>query len=96
MKIEVQGQTADQKNHWLRQTLTNGVFKVTFVKVNGELREMPCTLQANYLPVTPVTEATKTREYNPEVLSVWCTDKSEWRSFRVMHVKFIEPVESVV
>ena len=57
---------------------------VKFTKVNGEVREMPCTLREDIVPKyerkTPVKEPT---DKNQNVLSVWCTDKNVWRSFRV-------------
>ena len=55
---------------------------VKFTKVNGEVREMPCTLREDIIPkVEPKTERSK--QPNDKVLSVWCLDKNEWRSFRV-------------
>lgn len=56
---------------------------VTFTKVDGEKREMPCTLMEGKIPApTTTTEDKKQRRPNPNVVSVWCTDKNEWRSFR--------------
>ena len=70
--------------------LKNGVCTVTFTKVNGELREMPCTLQEDLVPKyerkTPIKEAA---DKEPATLSVWCTDKNAWRSFRIDSVKAI-------
>ena len=64
--------------------LRDRVCEVTFTKVNGETRTMPCTLRADLVPAyerkTPVKEAT---EKESATLSVWCTDKNAWRSFRV-------------
>lgn len=60
--------------------------EVTFTKVNGETRTMPCTLVESYLPAAKKDDAItqkKVREINPQVLSVWCTDKNSWRSFRL-------------
>ena len=55
---------------------------IKFTKVNGEVREMPCTLREDIVPkVEPKTERSK--QPNDKVLSVWCLDKQEWRSFRV-------------
>lgn len=70
----------------LQQLLTNSVCEVTFTKVNGEVRVMPCTLKPDVMPQLVVNETHQTRAFNPETLSVWCTDKSEWRSFRVANV----------
>jgi hypothetical protein len=64
---------------------------VEFTKVNGEVRSMPCTLKAELIPPAPVKvlaegEVSKVKKENPEVMSVWCLDKKEWRSFRIVNV----------
>ena len=73
------------------EALKANVCAVTFTKVNGEVRTMPCTLKEDIVPTyerrTPVKEAT-TKE--SATLSVWCTDKSAWRSFRVDSVTKLE------
>lgn len=68
----------------LQQLLTTSVCEVTFTKVNGETRIMPCTLREDLLPARTVSESVKSLP--PSSLSVWCTDKNEWRSFRVANV----------
>jgi WYL_2, Sm-like SH3 beta-barrel fold len=77
------------RNHEITNMLYKGVCEVTFTKVNGELRTMPCTLDPMLLPPKPLKEFHETRVYKPETLSVWCLDKMEWRSFRVANVKRI-------
>lgn len=66
------------------EALKSNVCEVTFTKVNGETRTMPCTLKEDIVPKyerkTPVKEAT---DKELATLSVWCTDKGAWRSFRV-------------
>jgi hypothetical protein len=63
--------------------------EVTFKKVYGEIRTMPCTLNEALLPVvvqiTPTADTPRPRvkKFNPAVMSVFCTDKQEWRSFRI-------------
>jgi len=63
--------------------------EVTFKKVDGEIRTMPCTLNEALLPVvvqiTPTADTPRPRvkKFNPAVMSVFCTDKQEWRSFRI-------------
>ena len=79
----------DSRNREIRSMLHHGVCEVTFTKVNGETRTMPCTLDSALLPPQPLKEFHETRMYKPEVLSVWCLDKMEWRSFRVANVKRI-------
>lgn len=66
--------------------------EVTFKKVNGEVRTMPCTLRKEAMPERETKVLHETKIYNPNNLSVWCLDKNEWRSFRVanvMHVKVL-------
>ena len=86
----------------LRTLLLENECIVEFTKVNGEVRSMPCTLKAevipdpipapNFLHFTntdnpidfPVPK--KEKKLNPDIMSVWCLDKKEWRSFRVDNV----------
>jgi hypothetical protein len=73
----------------LLEALKNHECTVTFTKVNGEIRVMPCTLKEDIIPKPPVDVASKSvvkRHENQNVVSVWCLDKKEWRSFRVDNV----------
>ena len=79
----------DSRNREIRDLLAHGVSEVTFTKLNGELRTMPCTLDSTLLPPQSLKEHHETRLYKPETLSVWCVDKAEWRSFRVANVQRI-------
>lgn len=84
--------TAEERHEVLRRLLQSDC-EVTFTKVDGTLRVMPCTLRSDALPPQSVTESSqRTRSYNPEVISVWCLDKNEWRSFRVMNVTRVVPL----
>ena len=76
----------DEKNREIRELLYQGVYEITFTKVNGETRTMPATLDSTLLPPQLLKEFHETRLYKPETLSVWCLDKMEWRSFRVANV----------
>lgn len=65
--------------------LRNGICEITFNKVNGEQRVMPCTLKEELLPAVTqkevITENTKERK--GDAISVWCTDAQAWRSFKL-------------
>ena len=93
MNEEFEQMTADERNRYLRNILKEDHI-VTFTKVDGTERVMPCTLRTSAMPQQAVNEHHKTRLYNPEVLSVWCLDKGEWRSFKVMNVKKIEKLST--
>jgi hypothetical protein len=67
----------------LIEALSNHECTVTFTKVNGETRVMPCTLKED---LVPKVESKGTKKPNESVVSVWCLDKKEWRSFRVDNV----------
>ena len=81
-----------------RRNILNDFFKqhkelvVEFTKVDGTLRSMPCTLHPDLLPKVEVTEGKKKKEPKPEVMSVFCTDKKEWRSFRVDNVISVKAI----
>jgi len=80
------------RNSVLRTLLAEDC-EITFTKVDGSTRIMPCTLRTSAMPKFEANEFHKTRPYNPDVLSVWCLDKNEWRSFRVMNVLSIKLLE---
>ncbi|NBR23760.1 MAG: hypothetical protein EBU08_08335 [Micrococcales bacterium] len=86
---EFEQMTADERNRYLRHILSED-HEITFTKVDGSERVMPCTLRTEAMPLREANEHHKTRLYNPEVLSVWCLDKDEWRSFKVMNVNSIK------
>jgi hypothetical protein len=67
----------------LLEALKNHECTVTFTKVNGETRVMPCTLKED---IVPTVEHKGTKKPNEAVVSVWCLDNREWRSFRVDNV----------
>lgn len=73
---------------YLVNLLRENLCVVTFVKLDGEVREMPCTLKPDVVPAAVVTEGKEPKEkkQNDAILSVWCTDKDSWRSFRVDRV----------
>ena len=80
----------------LTEQLMSGVYNVTFTKVDGTERTMPCTLKEDIVPAyerkKPVVESEETAKVKATstTLSVWCTDKGAWRSFRVDSVTRVE------
>ena len=75
----------------LSELLYTGECVVEFTKINGEVRSMPCTLKAELIPPAPIKvlaegKVPKVKKENPEIMSVWCLDKKEWRSFRIANV----------
>jgi hypothetical protein len=81
--------TDDERNRYLRNLLSNSDCEITFTKVDGTVRTMPCTLRAEAMPSAVLQEHHKTKIYKPETLNVFCTDKQEWRSFRVANVQSV-------
>lgn len=65
----------------LLELLRNGVVSVQFTKVDGSLREMPCTLNENLIPANMLPKGSG-KAQNTGTLAVFCVDKQEWRSFR--------------
>jgi len=78
----------------LVEKLKQQTLVVKFNKLNGDFREMTCTLQEELLP--PVLKETsssdkKVKEINHEVLSVWDLNAKGWRSFRVDRIVEVTP-----
>jgi hypothetical protein len=73
----------------IAEKLRQGVADIQFVKKDGSLREMRCTLNEKYLP-EKTTEGTK--KDNPDVLAVWDIDSNGWRSFIVKQIVFVGEV----
>lgn len=77
-----------EKKHVLKALLRSHC-EVTFTKVDGSIRTMPCTLRTDSIPqesFSVIKENTKPKRDNPETISVWCLDKQSWRSFRIENV----------
>ena len=77
----------------LVELLKNNIVQVTFTKLNGDERVMPCTLYEGMLPPAkkddPITQK-KVREISDKVIAVWAIESKAFRSFRYDRVKAVE------
>ena len=73
----------------LIKLLQKEVVEVTFTKLNGDERIMPCTLVESFFP-DPKKEAT---QKNDKVVAVWAIESKGFRSFRYDRVKSIKVLE---
>lgn len=83
----------EEKRKDLSEMLHNHICEVTFTKVNGEQRVMPCTLKADVVPVVERKEGSAAKKQSPDTMSVFCTDKKEWRSFRIANVTHVKVLD---
>ena len=73
---------------WVRSLLQKGPITVTFVKADGTVRDMKCTLDWQHIPadkqpkLVSVQEAKQRKEPDVHSLRVFDIEKQEWRSFR--------------
>ena len=80
---------AEEQNkfrEWLISHLKYGPVELTFVKKDGTLRVMNCTLQESAMPVYE-KKTERTRTQSTDTLSVVDLEKNEWRSFRFDSIK---------
>ena len=90
-------QEADHANKaiirdWVRSLLQQQPVTVTFVKADGSVRDMRCTLNYDHIPSDKhpgqpsvdgiVKESRQRKEPDVHSLRVFDVDKQEWRSFR--------------
>lgn len=83
--------------NFTRQSLTEmlhkGECQINFTKINGEQREMYCTLDPKLIPVDKMAKTASDegkKSINENVLNVWSLDKNDWRSFRISNVTAAE------
>ena len=80
----------------LMETLRKEVLEVTFKKLNGDERKMPCTLIASFLPKATKDDAItqkKVREVSDKVCAVWAVESKGFRSFRYDRVTDVEVID---
>lgn len=81
--------TEELTREYMIGELQKRVCRVIFKKINGEERDMQCTLIEDVLPPAkkddPATQK-KVRAVNEEVIVAFDTLKGEFRSFRVANV----------
>lgn len=70
--------------------LREGVCRVIFKKIDGEERDMQCTLQIDSIPEEKRPKTGK--QYNEAVIRAFDINKQEFRSFRVDNVISFSPV----
>ena len=79
----------------LMDLLHKQIVEVTFLKLDGEERKMPCTLILNFLPPAtkddPLTQK-KVREISDKVVAVWAIESKGFRSFRYDRVTKVEVI----
>ena len=77
----------------LMEMLRKEVVEVTFLKLDGDERKMPCTLMPSLLPAAtkddPMTQK-KVREISDKVCAVWAIESKGFRSFRYDRVTKVE------
>lgn len=82
------------------KNLRSNVLEVSFTKVNGEDRQMRCTLLPRLLPESYRIDPTEQEgekdfhQKNPEVIACWDVVKGGWRSFRIDSIIYIQVHDS--
>jgi len=81
----------------MKSQLQTGNYEVHFIKADGSIRIMRCTLQESSLPPQPAllteegSEVQKRRmTTSMDTLPVWDLDENAWRSFRLDSIIRVE------
>lgn len=82
----------------LYKLLKHNIVEVTFTKLNGDERIMPCTLYEGMLPPAtkddPITQK-KVREVSDKVIPVWAIESKAFRSFRYDRIKAVKVLSAL-
>lgn len=66
---------------WFKNVLKQSTVMVQFVKKDGTIRDMICTLDESLIPQVQ-TEETKVINWSDEAQRVYDVEAGDWRSFR--------------
>ena len=75
--------------------LREGVCEVSFLKLDGTVRNMKATLNADYLPPTEVKESTTSKPRSEDAIAVYDVTIGDWRSFRWDRLQTVDGVSFV-
>ena len=78
---------------WLNGMLKVTDMTITFIKKDGTVRVMKCTLMPDSLPVVeakPLAEGKQPRKESTTSIRVFDLEKNEWRSFATTSVTKVE------
>ena len=81
--------TLEEKHQAVIAMLRDYECIVTFTKVSGEVRDMPCTLKESLMPVATQIiseDIVDVKAINHSVVTAWCTDKEAWRAMRTANI----------
>ena len=90
MTLNFTTETIDQRREILTDALMSGSYEVTFIKVDGSLRVMPCTLSPDLIPESLTESVATDRKKNDSVIKVYSLEQQAWRSFRIENVQSIK------
>jgi len=79
--------------NWLNGMLKTTEVTVTFIKKDGTVRVMKCTLKPDVLPVVevkPLAEGKQPRKESTTSIRVFDVELKEWRSFTTQSVTKVE------
>jgi uncharacterized phage-like protein YoqJ len=79
----------ETEKNWLKSILRDLDVTIEFVKKDGSLRKMICTLSESKIPVEKSPKNTG-KAKTDEVLAVFDVENDGWRSFRWDSIKKIE------
>ena len=71
---------------WIRGLLKTNIVNLEFLKKDGTLREMKCTLSEDKIPESSRPKGSG-KSQNNDSIAVFDLEKQEWRSFRFDSVK---------
>jgi hypothetical protein len=77
----------------IRSLLKDNILEVVFIKTDGSVREMKCTLQERFVEAYD-KKTDKVKPENDSIISVWDLDNNGWRSFKLDSVQTVSVVEA--
>lgn len=86
-----------EKNSVIR-SLKEGVLEITYIKKDGSTRVGKFTLDTRYLPTgsdMKYIDEQHAKTGHEDLIAVWELDKSQWRSFYIQNVTYIQSLPTM-
>lgn len=81
------------KREDLKKLLIEGVMEINFLKIDGSMRKMKCTLKSSLIPKNLIPKSRISPYKNLDILVVFDIEKKDWRTISLTRIKTTQVIK---